>query len=71
MELIGVIRRLSISFRPQSDGQTERLNSILEQYLRFFCSYQQDDWAQLLPLAEFAYNTTTHTATKTSPFYGN
>jgi len=35
---------LSTAFHPQSDGQTERLNSILEQYLRVYVNYQQDDW---------------------------
>jgi hypothetical protein len=43
----------STAYHPQSDGPTERVNQTLEQYLRIFCNYQQADWHQLLPLAEF------------------
>ena len=62
---------LSTAFHPQSDGQTERVNSILEQYLRIYVNYQQDDWYSLLPLAEFAYNNTQQSSTQLSPFYAN
>ena len=44
----------------ETDGQTERVNQILEQYLRIYINYQQNDWVPLLPLAEFAYNNTSH-----------
>ena len=47
------------------------MNQILEQYLRIYASYQQDDWDTLLPLAEFAYNNTKHEATGVSPFFAN
>ena len=43
------------SYHPQGDGQTKRVNQTLEQYLQCYCNYQQDNWAALLPLAEFAY----------------
>ena len=59
----------STAFHPESDGQTEQTNQTLEQYLRHYVGYNQDDWVQLLPLAEFAYNNTIHSATGTSPFY--
>jgi transposase InsO family protein len=62
-------RRLSTAFHPQTDGQTERQNQTLEQYLRNFCTKEQDNWAGLLPLAEFAYNNAPHASTKQSPFY--
>src|SRR5882724_1449073 len=45
-------------YHPEGDGQTERTNQTLEQYLRVYCNYQQDNWSELLPLAEFAYNNT-------------
>ena len=66
---LNIVRNLSTAYHPESDGQTERVNQILEQYLRMYVNYQQDDWAQWLPLAEFAYNNSTHSATKHSPFF--
>ena len=49
-------RNLSRAFYLETNGQTERTNAILEQYLRAYVNYQQDDWTELLPYAEFAYN---------------
>lgn len=66
--LLGVKHNASTAFHPESDGQTERVNQVLEQYLRCFISYQQDNWVSLLPTAEFSYNNTHHESTKTSPF---
>src|SRR5437588_3007761 len=48
-----------------------RGNQTLEIYIRTFTNYDQDDWVQMLPLAEFAYNNSYTTATKTIPFYAN
>jgi hypothetical protein len=62
---------MSTAFHPQSDRQTERINEILEVYLRHYCSFQQDDWAELLPLAEHAYNTADSETTRMSPFFAN
>ena len=62
---------LSTAYHPETDGQTERLNQILEQYLRIYVDYLQDDWALLLPLAEFAYNNAEHAATNITPFFAN
>ena len=59
---------LSTAFHPQTDGQTERVNQVLEAYLCHYSNFQQDDWAELLPLAEHAYNTATSESTKVSPF---
>ena len=63
-----VKRKLSTAFHPQTDGQTERANQGLEQYLRCFCSENQDDWAELLPQAEFAVNNSENHALRMSPF---
>src|SRR5436853_1334020 len=71
MERLDVRLRKSTAFRPQTDGQTERINQTLEQYLRQYCNYEQNDWYELLPLAEYAYNNSTTTATQLSPFYAN
>jgi len=58
-------------YHPEGDGQTERANQTLEQYLRCYCNYQQDNWSQLLPLAEFAYNNAPSDVTGVSPFFAN
>ena len=55
----------------EGDGQTERTNQTLEQYLRVYSNYQQDNWSDLLPLAEFTYNNAPSAATGISPFYAN
>lgn len=62
---------MSTAFHPQTDGQTERVNGILEQYLRAYVNYQQDDWASLLPFAEFSYNNAIQSSTRHAPFYAN
>jgi Integrase zinc binding domain len=62
---------LSTAYHPKTDGQTECLNQILEQFLRIYVNYLQDNWALLLPLAEFAYNNAMHSAMNTSPFFTN
>ena len=53
---LGIALKHSSSFHPQTDGQTERVNAVLEQYLRQFVSFAQDDWVDWLPIAEFASN---------------
>jgi hypothetical protein len=58
-------------YHPEGDGQTERTNQTLEQYLRAYCNYQQDNWSDLLPLAEFAYNNAPSATTGISPFFAN
>ena len=55
----------------EGDGQTERSNQTLKQYLHIYCNYQQDNWADLLPLAEFAYNNAPSATTRVSPFFAN
>ncbi|MBW0549651.1 hypothetical protein O181_089366 [Austropuccinia psidii MF-1] len=60
---------LSTAYHPETYGQTERVNKILEHYLWMYVSYHQDDWNTWLPLAEFAYNNCDHSSTKQSPFF--
>ena len=62
-------RRLSTAFHPQTDGQTERQNQVLEHYLRVFANDRQTNWAKLLPMAEFAYMNSWHTSIGTTPFF--
>jgi RNase H-like domain found in reverse transcriptase/Reverse transcriptase (RNA-dependent DNA polymerase)/Integrase zinc binding domain/Chromo (CHRromatin Organisation MOdifier) domain len=63
--------RFTSGYHPEANGQTERVNQTLEQYLRVYCNYQQTNWSQLLPLAEFSYNNAPHATTKISPFFAN
>jgi hypothetical protein len=63
--------KLSTAFHPQTDGQSERTNQTLEQYLRCFIDYQQTNWHKLLTFAEFSYNNTEHSSLKCSPFFAN
>ena len=58
-------------YHPEGNGQTKRTNQTLEQYLRVYCNYQQDNWSELLPLAEFAYNNAPSATTGVSPFFTN
>ena len=51
------------AFHPQTDGQTERQDQVLEHYLRVYCNHRQDDWPELLPMAAFAYNNSIHSST--------
>ena len=62
---------MSTAFHPQTDGQTERMNQEVEQYLRFFIEHRQKDWLEWLAMAEFAINNKIHTVTKTLPFMAN
>jgi len=68
---LNIEQSLSTAFHPETDGQTERSNSILETYLRSYVSYDQEDWAEHLPLAEFAYNNATHASTGVTSFFAN
>src|SRR5882724_5751094 len=58
-------------YHPEGDGQTEQMNQTLGQYLRVYCNYQQDNWSELLPLAEFTYNNTPSATTDITPFFAN
>jgi len=70
-ERLGIEPSHSTAFHPQKDGHTERTNVILEQYLRAYMNYQQDDWCGYLPLAEFAYNNGYQETIKNTPLFAN
>ena len=61
----------TLGYHPEGDGQTEHTNQTLEQYIRVYCNYQQDNWFGLLPLAEFASNNALGVTTTVTPFYTN
>jgi len=69
--MLGIETKLSTVFHPQTDGQTERMNQELEQYLQMFIDHQQEQWPEWSGIAEFAYNNKVHTGTKVLPFKAN
>ena len=58
-------------YHPEGDRQTKYTNQTLEQYIPVYSNYQQDNWSELLQLAEFAYNNAPSTTTGISPFFTN
>jgi hypothetical protein len=70
-QLLGVKINLYTAYHLQTDGQTERVNQIFEQYLCCTLNYQQDDWTDLLSLADFTYNNIMHSLIKQTPFFSN
>ena len=60
---------MSTAYHPQTDGQTERVNQVLEQYLRCYTDANNEDWSAYLSTAEFAYNNAAHEGTKYSPYF--
>jgi hypothetical protein len=68
---LGIKVNLSTAYHPQTDGQTERVNQVLEQYLRIYSNYHQNDWSIHLPLAEFTFNNSINQSTKFSPFFAH
>ena len=65
---LGTKTAMSTAFHPQTDGQTERLNRTLEEMLRAYVTYKQDQWDEYLPAAEFAYNNSKKASTGFTPF---
>jgi transposase InsO family protein len=67
-KLLGIKLATSTTYHPQTDGQTERVNQVLESYLCIFTSRRQDDWDDFLPTGEFQYNNMVHSLTQQTPF---
>jgi len=70
-KILGIETKLSTAYHPQTDGQTERTDQELEQYLRMYVNHRQNNWSEWLATAEFAFNNKVHTATKMSLFQVN
>src|SRR5712672_3596755 len=66
--LLGIKQNISSAYHPQTDGQSERTNQSLEQYLRLYCGTHQKDWAVWLPLAQYTRNSWPNASTKKSPY---
>jgi hypothetical protein len=69
--LLGTKLNMSSAFHPETDGQTERQNRTLEEYLRSYINLDQNDWDEHLICAEIAYNNSVHASTNETPYYLN
>ena len=69
MSSLDIKRKLSTTYHPQTDGQTEWANQDLANYLRRYVSWKQDDWARWLSVAECAANSSPPATTGISPFH--
>ena len=65
---LGITQNISTAYHPQTDGQSERTNQQLEQYLHIFINYHQQNWASLLPLTQYTLNVWPNATTKKAPF---
>ncbi len=68
-QCLGISQNISMAYHPCMDGQSERMNQWLEQYLWFWTNHKQMNWTTYLPVAEFVHNTWYNTTTKMSPFH--
>ena len=68
-QLLGIRRLLATAYHAETDGSTERLNPVIEFYLRCYCNWHQDDWVNLLPHCQVAINNRPARSTGVSPFF--
>src|ERR1700756_3603767 len=67
-KILGIQQNVSTAYHPQTDGQSERTNQSLEQYLRLYCGSNQKEWADWLPIAQYTRNAWPHSTTKKTPY---
>jgi len=70
-KMLGIESKMSTAFHPQTDGQTDRVNQELEQYLRMFIDHRQEQWPDWLGTAEFVYNGKVYSNKKILSFKAN
>jgi len=63
-----VLQNLSTTYHPQTDGQSEKTNQHVETVLQIYCNYQQNDWAQWLPIVQYAINARPSATMKQAPY---
>jgi hypothetical protein len=71
VDTLGIKSKMSSPFHLQTDGQSERVNQTLVCYLHIYCNYEQDNWEEILPMAEYSYNNSLHRTVKMTPFFTN
>jgi hypothetical protein len=67
-KVLGIKQNISSAYHPQTDGQSERANQSVEQYLRLYVNEQQDDWAKWLPMAQYTHNSWKNSTTQRAPY---
>ena len=65
---LGTQLNLSTTYHPEIDGQTERVNQVMEDILRMYVMDNQTQWEKYLPLVEFAYNNSYHSSIGMPPY---
>ena len=70
-QVLSIQLHFTSGYHPGANDQTEQVNQTLEQYLQIYCTYQEDNWSDLLPMAEFAYNNALNASTSLTPFFAN
>ncbi len=68
---LGIKHKMSTAYHPQTDGQSEQMNQTVETYLRHYVNAKQNNWVQLLPIAQFTYNNARNETTGKTPFEAN
>jgi transposase InsO family protein len=68
MSLLGIQLNMSTAYYPKTNGQTERVNQCLKNYLRSMLFEHPKKWISWLPLAQWWYNSSFHSSLKISPF---
>ena len=70
-KILRIETKLLIVFHLQTDKQVERMNQELEQYLRMYINYRQENWSEQLAAVEFVFNNKVYISTKSLPFKFN
>ncbi len=71
MNQLKIHHKLSTAYHSQTDEQMKRMNQTLKQYLRCYINYRQNDWVQLLSIAQLTFNSVTTEVTSVSSFFAN
>ena len=67
-QVLGVTQNLSTAYHPQTDGQSERTNQMMEALLQIFCNHQANDWAKWLLVVQYIINSRPSSTTKKAPY---
>ena len=66
--MLQIQQNISSAYHPQTDGQSERTNQWVEQFLRIYTNGTQTDWSNWLPIAQYTHNAWPSDTTKKTPF---